>query len=129
MCLNYRQNPKNDILFFQVFTVSILGKKFDNGKVVNVANAKSFCKKIIIDTGVHIEISTTKTKADMTFIVSGKQTNVEEAKKRIVSSIQTQISSVNYQTKYRINHLFNVSSGLSLIPLNHVITLPNLEIL
>ncbi|VVC27529.1 K Homology domain,K Homology domain, type 1, partial [Cinara cedri] len=80
------------------FTVSILGKKFDSGKVVNVANAKSFCKKIIIDTGVHIEISTTKTKADMTFIVSGKQTNVEEAKKRIVSSIQTQL---DVPVKYR----------------------------
>ncbi|VVC26162.1 K Homology domain, type 1 [Cinara cedri] len=75
----------------QAFTVSIIGKKFDNGKVVDVANAKSFCKKIIIDTGVHIEISTTKTKADMTFILNGKQTNVEEAKKRIVSSIQTQV--------------------------------------
>lgn len=54
------------------------------------------CATIMKETGAHIEISSGKDQS-LTFLVSGKQNEVLEARRKILTHFQTQVT---YRTQF-----------------------------
>lgn len=77
------------MLCLSVQEIPDINKK--SGKV----ETQRICSRITKETGVKIEISSSK-NMELSFLVMGKVANVVEAKRRIVASFQT-----------RVNYLFN----------------------
>lgn len=48
------------------------------------------CQQITKETGAHIELASSKDQS-LTFVVSGKQTQVMEARRRILITFQSQV--------------------------------------
>lgn len=76
--------------FLQVFYVPSTERKFDNDKFGEGESLRS-CQTIMKETGAHIEISSGKDNS-LTFLVTGKATEVLEARRKIFVHFQTQAS-------------------------------------
>lgn len=74
----------------QVFRVPYEERKLDSDKF-GENESKHLCANIMKETGAHLEISTGK-DLSLTFLVSGKQHEVMEARRKILSNFQTQAS-------------------------------------
>lgn len=74
----------------QVFYVPSSERKFDNDKFGEGESLRS-CQAIMKETGAHIEISSGKDNS-LTFLVTGKTTEVLEARRKIFIHFQTQAS-------------------------------------
>lgn len=61
------------------------GQKFGEGE------SNHICGNIMKETGAHIEISQGKDQS-LTFLISGKQNDVLEARRKILVHFQTQVS-------------------------------------
>ncbi|KAL1137858.1 hypothetical protein AAG570_009554 [Ranatra chinensis] len=76
----------------QVFRVPHDERRFDNNDSFGEGESMRTCSGIMKDTGAHIEISTSKDMS-LTFLVTGKHDNVLEARRKILSTFQTQANS------------------------------------
>lgn len=74
----------------QVFSVPFEERKFDHSDKFGEGEAYP-CLSIMNGTGAHIEMSSSKDKS-LTFLVTGKQTEVLEARRKILTQFQTQAS-------------------------------------
>lgn len=74
----------------QVFTVPYEERKLDSEKFGEGESWRT-CQNIMKDTGAHIEISSGKDKS-LTFLVTGKNNEVLEARRKILIHFQTQAS-------------------------------------
>lgn len=74
----------------QVFYVPFGERKFDSDKFGEGESVRT-CHAIMKDTGAHIELSSGKDQS-LTFLVSGKLSDVLEARRKILVHFQTQAS-------------------------------------
>lgn len=74
----------------QVFRVPFEERKIDSDKFGEGESIRT-CQMIMKDTGAHIEISSAKDKS-LTFLVSGKPGDVQDARRKILVHYQTQAS-------------------------------------
>lgn len=74
----------------QVFRVPFEERKIDSDKFGEGESIRT-CQMIMKDTGAHIEISSAKDKS-LTFLVSGKPADVQDARRKILVHYQTQAS-------------------------------------
>ncbi|GAB0100838.1 vigilin [Sergentomyia squamirostris] len=72
----------------QVFRVPYSERKFDSEKFGEGESLRT-CQNIMKDTGAHIEISSAK-DLSLTFLVSGRHTEVLDARRKILVHFQTQ---------------------------------------
>lgn len=75
----------------QVFRVPFEERKLDHSEKFGEGESMSTCLNIMKDTGAHIEISSSKDQS-LTFLVTGKQNEVLEARRKILIHFQTQAS-------------------------------------
>ncbi|XP_066997687.1 vigilin [Anabrus simplex] len=75
----------------QVFRVPFEERKFDHSDKFGEGESLRTCLLIMKDTGAHIEISSSKDQS-LTFLVTGKQNAVLEARRKILTHFQTQTS-------------------------------------
>ncbi|KAF5298917.1 hypothetical protein FQR65_LT09570 [Abscondita terminalis] len=75
----------------QVFRVPFEERKLDHSERFGEGESMSTCLNIMKDTGAHIEISSSKDQS-LTFLVTGKQNEVLEARRKILIHFQTQAS-------------------------------------
>ncbi|KAI5710689.1 hypothetical protein M8J76_008632 [Diaphorina citri] len=76
----------------QVFRIPREERKSDQSdKFGEEKESRQRCAQIMSETGVHIEISTSQDQS-LTFLVTGKQDQVLDARRRILSNFQTQAS-------------------------------------
>lgn len=80
----------NYVLVFQVFRVPYEERKIDHSDKFGEGGSLT-CHQIMKDTGAHIEISSSKDQS-LTFLVTGKQNAVLEARRKILTHFQTQVS-------------------------------------
>ncbi|GLG98939.1 Protein bicaudal C [Gryllus bimaculatus] len=73
----------------QVFRVPFEERKFDHSDKFGEGESLRTCLKIMQETGAHIETSSSKDQS-LTFLVSGKQNAVLDARRRILTQFQTQ---------------------------------------
>lgn len=73
----------------QVFRVPYEERKFDHSD--KFGESDSSCLSIMNGTGAHIEMSSSK-DGSLTFLVTGKQSDVLEARRKILTQFQTQAS-------------------------------------
>lgn len=73
----------------QVFHVPVEERKFDHSDKFGEGESKRTCQLITKETGAHIEISSSKNQS-LTFLVTGKNLEVMEARRRILQTFQTQ---------------------------------------
>lgn len=67
-------------------------RKLDHSEKFGEGESVQICAQIMKDTGAHIEISSSKDQS-LTFLVSGKQNDVLDARRKILGHFQTQVSS------------------------------------
>lgn len=65
-------------------------RKLDHSEKFGEGESVQICAQIMKDTGAHIEISSSKDQS-LTFLVSGKQNDVLDARRRILGHFQTQV--------------------------------------
>jgi len=75
----------------QVFRVPFEERKFDHSDKFGEGESVRTCLQIMRETGAHIEISSSK-DLSLTFLVTGKQNAVLEARRKILTHFQTQAS-------------------------------------
>jgi len=75
----------------QVFRVPFEERKLDHSEKFGEGESMTTCSNIMKDTGAHIEISSSKDQS-LTFLVTGKQNEVLEARRKILTHFQTQAS-------------------------------------
>lgn len=75
----------------QVFRVPYEERKMDMSERFGEGDSKGICQDIMGETGAHIEISQSKDQS-LTFLVTGKQTAVLDARRKILTHFQTQAS-------------------------------------
>ncbi|XP_015598207.1 vigilin [Cephus cinctus] len=75
----------------QVFRVPVEERKFDHSDKFGEGESVRTCQVITKETGAHIEISSSKDQS-LTFLLTGKQNQVLEARRRILTTFQTQAS-------------------------------------
>ncbi|XP_063232691.1 vigilin [Bacillus rossius redtenbacheri] len=75
----------------QVFRVPVEERKFDHSDKFGEGESLRTCLMIMKDTGAHIEISASKDQS-LTFLVTGKQSAVLDARRKILMHFQTQAS-------------------------------------
>ncbi|KAJ9575749.1 hypothetical protein L9F63_007395, partial [Diploptera punctata] len=73
----------------QVFRVPFEERKFDHSDKFGEGESVRTCLQIMKETGAHIEISSSKDMS-LTFLVSGKQNAVLDARRKILTHFQTQ---------------------------------------
>ncbi|XP_046605985.1 vigilin [Neodiprion virginianus] len=73
----------------QVFHVPVEERKFDHSDKFGEGESVRTCLAIMKESGAHIEISSSKDQS-LTFLVTGKQNEVLEARRRILTTFQTQ---------------------------------------
>lgn len=73
----------------QVFRVPFEERKLDGGSKFGEGESVQTCGQIMKETGAHIEISHAKDQS-LTFLVTGKQGEVLEARRKILTHFQTQ---------------------------------------
>ncbi|KAF2884527.1 hypothetical protein ILUMI_21643 [Ignelater luminosus] len=73
----------------QVFRVPFEERKLDHSEKFGEGESMTTCLNIMKDTGAHIEISSSKDQS-LTFLVTGKQNEVLEARRKILTHFQTQ---------------------------------------
>lgn len=66
-------------------------RKFDHSDKFGEGESMRTCTQISKETGTFIEFSTSKEKT-LTFMITGKPNNVAEAKRRLLTNFQTQVS-------------------------------------
>uniref|UniRef100_A0A023FAG6 Putative vigilin n=2 Tax=Triatoma infestans TaxID=30076 RepID=A0A023FAG6_TRIIF len=76
----------------QVFRVPADERRFDSNNSFGEKESMRTCSAIMKETGALIEISSSKDQS-LTFLVTGKQDSVMDARRRILSTFQTQASS------------------------------------
>ena len=74
-----------------VFRVPFEERKLDHSEKFGEGESMSTCLNIMRDTGAHIEISSSKDQS-LTFLITGKQNEVLEARRKILIHFQTQAS-------------------------------------
>ncbi|XP_034942001.1 vigilin [Chelonus insularis] len=74
-----------------VFHVPLEERKFDHSDKFGESESLHECQKIRKETGTLIEISSSKNQT-LSFVISGKQNDVLEARRRILAAFQTQTS-------------------------------------
>jgi polyribonucleotide nucleotidyltransferase len=75
----------------QVFRVPFEERKLDGSQKFGEGESIQTCANIMKETGAHIEISHAKDQS-LTFLVTGKQNEVLEARRKILTHFQTQAS-------------------------------------
>lgn len=65
-------------------------RKLDNANTFGEGESLRTCHSITKDTGAHIEISTSK-DGSLTFLITGKQSAVLEARRQILTHFQQQV--------------------------------------
>nr|BAN20317.1 high density lipoprotein binding protein [Riptortus pedestris] len=75
----------------QVFRVPAEERRYDHNDSFGEKDSLRTCSQIMKETGALIEISSSKDQS-LTFLVTGKQDNVMEARRRILNIFQTQAS-------------------------------------
>lgn len=75
----------------QVFHVPFEERKFDHSDKFGEGESVRTCQAITKETGAHIEISSCRDQS-LTFLLTGKQNEVLEARRRILTTFQTQAS-------------------------------------
>ncbi|GJQ75567.1 hypothetical protein Trydic_g17648 [Trypoxylus dichotomus] len=75
----------------QVFRVPYEERKLDHSEKFGEGESLQTCATIMKDTGARIEISSSKDQS-LTFLVTGKQNEVLEARRKILTHFQTQAS-------------------------------------
>lgn len=76
----------------QVFRIPREERKSDQSdKFGEEKESRQRCAQIMTETGVHIEISSSQDMS-LTFLVTGKQDQVLDARRRILAAFQTQVS-------------------------------------
>lgn len=73
----------------RVFHVPIEERKFDHSDKFGEGESVRTCQLITKESGAHIEIASSKDQS-LTFLVTGKQSQVLEARRRILTNFQTQ---------------------------------------
>lgn len=76
-----------DLLFGRV---PYAERKLDHSEKFGEGESVQICGNIMKDTGAHIEISSSKDQS-LTFLVTGKQNEVLEARRKILTHFQTQV--------------------------------------
>ncbi|KAL2733690.1 vigilin isoform X1 [Vespula squamosa] len=79
------------ITITQIFRVPGEERKFDHSDKFGERESIRTCKAIMKETDTIIEIATSKDQS-LTFLITGKQSQVLEAKRRILTTFQTQAS-------------------------------------
>ncbi|XP_033222679.1 vigilin [Belonocnema kinseyi] len=72
-----------------VFRVPVEERKFDHSDKFGEGESVRTCQLITKESGAHIEIASSKDQS-LTFLVTGKQSQVLEARRRILTTFQTQ---------------------------------------
>ncbi|PNF18399.1 Vigilin [Cryptotermes secundus] len=75
----------------QVFRVPFEERKFDHSDKFGEGESVRTCSMIMKETGAHIEIASSKDMS-LTFLVTGKQNAVLDARRKILTHFQTQAS-------------------------------------
>lgn len=65
-------------------------RKFDHSDKFGEGESVRTCQLITKESGAHIEIASSKDQS-LTFLVTGKQSQVQEARRRILTNFQTQV--------------------------------------
>ena len=65
-------------------------RKFDHSDKFGEGESVRTCQLITKESGAHIEIASSKDQS-LTFLVTGKQSQVLEARRRILTTFQTQV--------------------------------------
>lgn len=65
-------------------------RKYDQSDKFGEGESMRTCTQISKETGTSIEFSTSKNKS-LTFMITGKPSNVMEAKRRVLTNFQTQV--------------------------------------
>ncbi|XP_059485488.1 vigilin [Neocloeon triangulifer] len=92
----------------QVFRVPYEERKLDLSERFGEGDSKGICHDIMDETNAHIEISQSKDQS-LTFLVTGKQSAVLEARRKILTHFQTQASTtINIPKEY---HRFILGKG------------------
>ena len=71
-------------------TVKAEERKYDHSDKFGEGESMRTCTQISKETGTSIEFSTSKDKS-LTFMITGKRSNVLEAKRRVLTNFQTQV--------------------------------------
>lgn len=89
------------MLLAQVFHVPYEERKQDNANTFGEGESLRTCQSITKETGAHIEISTSK-DGSLTFLITGKHSAVLEARRKILTHFQQQVSiSLEIGTGYK----------------------------
>lgn len=78
-------------------------RKFDHSDKFGERESIRTCKTIMKETNTIIEIASSKDQS-LTFLITGKQNQVLEAKRRILTTFQTQVRFVRF-IRYVLNLL------------------------
>lgn len=73
----------------QVFHVPMEERKFDHSNKFGEGESMRTCQTIMKETRTHIEMSSSKNQV-LTFVLTGKQNEVMDARRRILATFQTQ---------------------------------------
>jgi len=71
-------------------TISVQDHKSDYNEKFREGESKRICSQITRETGAEIEMSISK-NMNLSFLVSGREDCVFEAKRKIIASFQTQV--------------------------------------
>lgn len=74
----------------KVFCVPAEERKYDHSEKFGESESLRTCAQISKETGARIEISTSKDKS-LTFLITGKMQNVQEARRKVLINFQTQV--------------------------------------
>lgn len=72
-------------------------RKFDHSDKFGEGESLRTCLMIMKETGAHIEISSSKDMS-LTFLVTGKQNAVLDARRKILTHFQTQVREENAES-------------------------------
>lgn len=78
-------------MIFQIVKVKAEERKYDENDSFGEKESVRTCKNITKDTNAAIEMSISKDQS-LTFLVTGKPENVNEARRKILTHFQTQVS-------------------------------------
>lgn len=87
---NHKMRVSSSVIT-QVFRVPIEERKLDGSQKFGEGESIQTCGNIMKETGAHIEISHAKDQS-LTFLITGKQNEVLEARRKILQHFQTQAS-------------------------------------
>lgn len=76
-------------------------RKFDHSDKFGERESIRTCKTIMKETNTIIEIATSKDQS-LTFLITGKQNQVLEAKRRILTTFQTQVSCYKFYIRIKL---------------------------